>query len=564
MVEDAVCFNHPAVRQYVRGSIKLQLEFGIDGIFLDDSPIFCFCPICNAKFRTYLKNTYSPEELIRIFNVKDVSNVDPRNFMEERLLNTENPLVAEWKRFRTLDYTENLQLLKAFGDSLKPGFILSDNACLWEGDPYRAFNYAVGPIEQWAKSMDFIFIEAQFDAYSHGGQDLKVTNSPVLKYCAGASQGIPTVYLGYLGDPTSKIHNPLAGLTSLVKLCIAECNANQASYNYIPSWNGYSENVHDQAEEKIIQGVSEYNSFLAKNEHLFLGSKPYANVALFCSVEQAYAEYRTYAMAVSRMLLDEQIPHAMIVDDDVKPGILEKYDLVILPDVPMISDEKIDVFERYVKDGGGLLVMGTSSKCDEFGRLRKRLGLYRLLEEMEPWGHLDRSIDQTLGVNTISKKLYGKGRVIFIPADAYGSLPMTGREQVVIFKDLAFVTADKLISLNQVFGELVLWAANGSYPVHCLAPYTVECHPLIQTDKSRIIVHLVNYKVDLEGNIIEEKNTELKVLLPEGTKAKKVKLVSPDTINEKVLEFNKVTENGKNFIEFVVPSISIYTLAVIK
>ena len=564
-LESAVCYNHPAVDQFVHGMIKLKLELGFDGIFIDDSPIFCYCPICNDKFRTYLKNKYSAQELIKIFGVHNVSDIDPRKFMEERLLNTENPLVTEWKRFRTLDYTEHLKELKAYGDSLKPGFILTDNACLWEGDLYRVFDYAVGPIEEWAKSLSYTFIEAQWNANPHGGQDFKVTNSPVLKYSVGASHGIPTAYLGYLGDQTSGIYKPLSSFSPLVKLSIAECNANQSSYIYEPVWEGYrGESEKLKVEKKIVQGVSEYNSFLAKNEDLFLGSKPYTNVALLISGEQAYAGYKTYAMAVSRMLLDEQVPHVMIMDDDVKPDILEKYDLVILPEVPMISDKKIDIFETYVKDGGGLLVMGASSKYDEFGRFRKKLGLHRLLEGMEPWGHLDKGVDQTLGINTISKKKYGKGRVIFIPSAAYASLPMTGREEVVIFKDLAFVTADKLVSLNLVFGELVQWAAGESYPVYCLAPYTVECHPLIQTDKSRIVVHLVNYKVDKKGNIIEEKDTRLKVLLPEGTKAKKVKLVSPDDVMEKVLEIKEINENDQDFVEFVVPSISIYSLAVIE
>ena len=563
--ESAVCFNHPAVKQYIHGSIKLQLELGCDGILIDDSPIFCYCSICNTKFRTHLKNTYNPDKLIKIFGVNNVSEVDPASFMEERLLNTENPLVTEWKRFRALNYTEHLKELKAYGESLKPGFILSDNACLWEGDPYRVFDYAVGPIEEWAKGMSFIFIEPQYDAYSHGGQDLKVTNSPVLKYGVAASHGIPTTYYGYLGDPTSGIYKPLSSFLPLVKLSIAECNANQASFIYNPVCDGNrEESERAKAAEEITRGVSEYNNFLAKNEDLFLGSKPYTNVALLISTEQTYAGYKSYAMAVSRMLLDEQIPHVMLVDDDVKPEVLEKYDLIILPDVPMMSDEKIHIIEKYVENGGGLLSLGASSKYDEFGRMRKKLGLSRLFEGMESWGHMDPSIDQTLGVNAISKNGYGKGRVIFIPSEAYASLPMTGREKVVIFKDLAFVTAAKLVSLNQVFGELVQWAAGGSYPVHCLAPYTVECHPLIQTDKSRIVVHLVNYKVDKKGNIIEEKDTGLKVLLPEGTKAKKIKLVSPDTKREMVLEFEKVNQNGQNFIEFTVPSISIYSLAVIE
>ncbi|MCK4464691.1 MAG: beta-galactosidase trimerization domain-containing protein [Bacteroidales bacterium] len=566
MVQDAVCYNHPAVDQYVQGAIKLQVEIGSDGIFIDDSPIFCFCPICNTKFRTYLKNKYNPDELLRIFKVKDITEVDPRKFMEERLFNIQNPLVIEWKRFRPLDYTEHLKELRAYGDSLKPGFILIDNACLWEGDPYRAYNYAVGPIEEWAKvGSSPIFIEAQFDAYSHGGQDLKVTNSPVLKYAAGASRGISPTYLSYLGDPTSETHNPISALNPLLKLSIAESNANQASYVYLPVWEGYgAESEKAKAAEEIVRGVSEYNSFLAKNEHLFLGSKPYTNVAILISVEQTYAGYKTYAMAVSRMLLDEQIPHVMLVDDDVKPEVLEKYDLVILPEVPMMSDDKLNTLERYVKEGGGLLVMGPSAKYDEIGRPRKKLGISRLFKDKEPWGHLDHGIDQTLGVNTILKNEYEKGRVIFIPTDAYISLPMTGREKVVIFEGLSFVTTGKLLSLNQVFGEIVQWAAGGSYPVYCLAPYTVECHPLIQPDKSRIVVHLVNYKVDLEGNIIEEKDTRLKVLLPEGTKAKKVKLVSPDDVTEKVLEMKELNENGQNYVEFIVPSISIYSLAVIE
>ena len=565
MVQNAVCYNHPAVDQYVQGAIKLQVEMGSDGIIIEDSPLFCFCSLCNANFRTYLKNKYSADELIQIFEVNDISEVDPGNFMEERLFNTDNPLVVEWKRFRALDYTEHLKELRAYGDSLKPGFILVDNACLWEGDPYRAYNYAVGPIEEWAKVGNSpVFIEAQFDAYSYGGQDLKITNSPVLKYAAGASRGLPPVYLSYLGDPTSETHNPMSALIPLLKLSIAESNANQASYVTLPVWEGYSiKSEKAKAAEEIIRGASEYNSFLAKNEDLFIGSKPYTNVALLISVEQAYAGYKTYAMAVSRMLLDEHIPHVMLVDDDVKPEVLEKYDLVILPEIPMMSDKKLSIIERYVKEGGGLLVMGPSAKYDEIGRLRKKLGISRLFKNKEPWGHLDHGIDQTLGVNTILKSEYEKGRVIFIPTDAYISLPMTGREKVVIFEGLSFVTTGKLLSLNQVFGELVQWAAGGTYPVHCLAPYTVECHPLIQTDKSRIVVHLVNYKVDKEGNIIEEKDTKLKVLVPEGAKAMKVKLVSPDTKDKKVLEFEKLNQNGHNFIEFVVPSISIYSLAVI-
>ena len=42
-------------------------------------------------------------------------------------------------------------------------------------------------------------------------------------------------------------------------------------------------------------------------EHL--GAESYANVAVLCSLQQAYGKQMSYPMAISRMLSDEQIPH---------------------------------------------------------------------------------------------------------------------------------------------------------------------------------------------------------------------------------------------------------------
>ena len=77
------------------------------------------------------------------------------------------------------------------------------------------------------------------------------------------------------------------------------------------------------------------------------------------------------AEAFHDALLDMHLQYDIIqLDADLSP-----YQLLILPDQAALSEAEMETVRAYVKDGGSLLASGSSSLCDENGRMRPDFGL---------------------------------------------------------------------------------------------------------------------------------------------------------------------------------------------
>ncbi|MCK4590590.1 MAG: hypothetical protein KAT86_02470 [Candidatus Latescibacteria bacterium] len=559
--EHGICINKPRVRDYIKGAVHIAVDLGAQGIFFDDSPIFCYCEYCDAKFRKHLGRKFSPAQLKEIFGVDDLDEVVSARFVNQRLVQMENPLFVEWRRYRAQNYVEYLAEIRDYGRSLDSNFILTDNSCTWEGEPYRQYDFAMGPLEEWMKVLDLMFIEAMQYGNPKGNRSYKETNSSLLKYCQAACRGKPISHLTNMG--TLK-HIP--AYEPLVELGIAECHAHGAAFICIPRWNGWKPEEVDVHTAPLMAGIEKYNRFLARNESLFIGAESYANVAVLCSLQQAYGKQMSYPMAISRMLSDEQIPHLILVDEDLETGEkLSRFDALLIPEAPMMSDRQIETVEWFAEKGGGVVIFGQTAWYDEYGRLRReRLGFHKLLQDMEPWGHIDVSIDPAVGINTTRKGRYGGGRVVYIPRDAYVGFPSTGREAVVLFKDMASITADRMSGINVVFEEIVEWAAGGRLSGYCSADSSVEYTLMHHPQNRQVLVHLVNYKVDVDGTVVEEKDIRLKAAMPDGKKPVSVQLISPDFEEQSILDFTETQEGNLWFVEFVIPRLVIYDVVAIE
>ena len=210
----------------------------------------------------------------------------------------------------------------------------------------------------------------------------------------------------------------------------------------------------------------------------------------------------------------------------------------------MMSDGQIESVVRFVEAGGGVVIFGKTAWRDEYGRLRREYtGFHQLLEGMEPWGHISRSLDPAVGVNTTRKTVHGKGRVVYVPRDAYVGFPSTGRHAVVLFKDMANITADRMTGINVVLKEIVVWAAGGRLSGTCTADSSVEYVLMHEPKNRRVLVHVVNYKVDADGSVIEEADIGLSAAMPDGRRPVSVQLISPDLREQPILEFRE-TEGG--------------------
>ncbi len=566
--EFGCCINNPHMRTYVKGTLRIALELGIDGIFFDYSPQFCYCDRCVGKFRGHLAAHFAPRELSDIFGIQDASQADPVQFTRHRHARFENPLYVEWRRYRPQNYLEWLKEMRDYGRSVNPGFFISANACLWEGNPYRQFEFAVGPLDEWSRELDYLFIEGMFETSPHGNRKEKVANSSMLRYASAASRGRTVTFDCYMSwSAPPKVMTPLA------ELAVAECLANRSVFvhNWSPRQNlprgkGGTYVITDLTRENkaVVEGLAVYNRFSAEHEDLFIDSQPYANVGVLCSLQQAYGRQKTSFMAVSRMLSDEQIPHVALIDDELIDDRLASFDAVILPEAPLTSDQQVAALLRFVEKGGGLIIIGETAAYDQYGRRRtEQYGFHALLEGMEPWGHIDPGIDPSVGVNATGKAVYGRGRVVHIPREAYIVFPDTGREKVVLFKDMASITTGAMISINAVFGQIVRWAANGTLACTCAADSTVELSLMQIPGKDRLVAHLVNYKVDLDGSIVEERDLPVTVTLPAGRKSSSATLFSPDLPGEKELAVTTAREHGRWKVSFTVPRLRIYDIVVV-
>ena len=118
--------------------------------------------------------------------------------------------------------------------------------------------------------------------------------------------------------------------------------------------------------------VNELFAFHKTNEKLFTNVQAVNNVAL---VAGSGAEYE----GMMKLLSEEHIMYDVIIPsqlgDNRTPRRLEDYDVIILDDIASMSENLVAMFDRYVQNGGKLLVTGATSTSDEKGR---KLNLIRL------------------------------------------------------------------------------------------------------------------------------------------------------------------------------------------
>ena len=104
--------------------------------------------------------------------------------------------------------------------------------------------------------------------------------------------------------------------------------------------------------------------------------------------------------------------------------------------------------------------------------------------------------------------------------------------------------------------ESVKWASGNSLSINIEAPLTVTMELNLKEDKSALILHLLNF----DSRNPSVKNIKVDVQVPEGEKVTKITVLTPDGRDNLTAKFST---NG-NYIEFIVPQLSVYNLVVIR
>jgi len=159
------------------------------------------------------------------------------------------------------------------------------------------------------------------------------------------------------------------------------------------------------------------------------------------------------------------------------------------------------------------------------------------------------------------QKQAGKGRVVFIP---FNPLPVGkgDTENTPLPDDHMMYGQGKfparIKAALEALPAAVEWAAAGELSGKLQAPYTVEFTTMEQKEKNVLLIHLVNYNMNLDGVVTPAKQVKVKLLIPQG------RTVSQVTVGSPLYETDKVTYKKTGaFLEFEIPAFEIYSLATV-
>jgi len=540
---------NPFYVRMMEGKIRAQAETGIDGSYIDWTQIAegtSYDIYSRNGFIEYLKENLPPDVGKKKYGIDDYSGVRlPENRNDKFWM--------EWLTYRGYQVAEFHKHLRSVARKYNPDFMISGN--VFGGFGYGPIAYhSAGNMEMLGREGydDFIYSEIQeyLDTAPRNNDGVKITNSPALKFLAAVAHGKPVIIYAteitppIFPDPTEKC------LSAMAQINIAEAVANHCIF---------------REKRETPQGAADIYKFLAENRQYLKGSHLYSNIAVLASLNQFLADEQSFAFSTSRILADNGINHVFIAEDDLKIPDLSKFELIILPYLPLMSLQNQGVLIEYVKRGGKLIILGKTGIKNQ----------YNVLNEKIPF--LDRlklsSYPEEKSVHSLEK-----GRFVFLPMEIPHHKFLTYREtnpdattfgstMADVFADVpeAYTRANIHPDLKSVLNNLSTEVRNilGDHltTVDTGLPF-IEITTMRKSNE-HILVHLVNYNVTVNGDVTPSDEIRARVVIPGGQKVKRV-LYSSDLGMMNELTYNVKSYSNGDMIEITFPHLNIYGLAGIE
>ncbi len=581
----APCPNNPHWRRFCNNEARLGAEVGFNGFFIDNCIIHCYCEHCEARFQEYLKRNYSPQEFKQAFGTEEYSKIRLYKEGDIRLWARSSPKFIPWleakytpeERRTHFDTTGSLKPVNV--DNAGGGMLIGESHAFVRDhllppgtqptfENVRLANPAlqtrIGRL-RWAETLMF-WGDSIGDMLSEMGEaGRKVDPDFFLMPNWGTMQRVNAA-VGRAEDghdmkrwkrggswqmyeeanATGKIA-PGVILEYDMELRFAFAGGIRAM-NLPYKLTGKDVNDVAQAEMAASGGSvlvdtfgnsdiqNSYQNFFRKNAELYEGYRSKAKVALAYFFDQNYylnVEHFRHVHALSRYLADQQIPFDIVVEEDLQSGAaLNRYQVLVLPNVTHLSDPETTALTAYVKAGGTLVLVGETGTHDRLDRKRDASKLEALFGEKK---------DRVIRFDNLSSVLPHPG--VFMEPCVQATrdaafLDVAGQTDIARYASLAKLDQKLWIKRYQDPGPLtpVIEKALGR-PAHLLEPWaasgvrnTVYWKPVGTGE--RMIVHLVNKNVPLavpkEERLLQPvRNLTLRVPLPKGSKVTSVECFEP-------------------------------------
>ncbi len=473
--------------------IKANIDVGVHGIVFDDSGdgmasslIFeyggSFDELSMQGFRDFLENKYTDAQLMQLFKIDSIQDFNFKDYIiRNELQDTWNqnvqqphPLTYEFLRFQSTSAREIIRDL-----TIKAKTYAKE---AYQRDFLISFNLSpIFPEKFISAAYDLVDMPYGEHFWFHNHH---FKGAVAVKLFEGISHR-PPILLFEVSHDRGQLKQPIG---NSLKYAFADVySSGQASLqvSYPGAWTlrgwDYVEPI--RYDESVF---SEFVAYFHENQHLF-NLKEEAQVAVVHSLISRTLDFKPIErslhqggapdrqlISVVDMLLNLNMPFHMIVSGDgvvsvdafINQSILSQYELVILPNIMVLSVDEVEELIAYVEQGGkviqinafaNLTVEGETVQVHPKLQATQTPGQHRLGEGVwitENWGNFEYSI------------LYSMDDVHQLPTEQ---------------------DADSryLLKLEQLITEQV------EMDMQVYAPHTINVRKFI--DDTRTILHIVNY-----------------------------------------------------------------------
>ncbi len=498
-----LCPNDPVYRQIWIGNFSKIASTGIDGVWWD-VPFFlhyfgdtwdgewpCHCSDCQTEFQSYAG---SP-----IPDTEDWNNPVWRKFID-------------W-RFKTMG--EFINDCRNAALSVNPGFIL--------------FNEAWNPIEEFEPQVGF---EASFCRTNNYNDGIAHEFHPISPndyhyYSWLYDTAIEKIFRGIDRERASWIlnysqtveHSRLRAATNL----FTHCNYYEVNYPVMASTVG-------------LEWRTEILNWIKGNENFYFSGdfKGYSKVAVLYSPNAlAYygdnpENFANELKGISMMLFESHIPFEVLPVDLLDE--VNKFQVMILPNVTALSDSEIEKIRNYVNGGGKIISTGFTSYLYEDGSKRPAYGLEDVFGSEPDYGvFYKNNFGSGVSVSTLSilgNEFYNSA----LPQadESFGNASYAEQQRNTFLTEL----------LNQVSFEKIFTTNAGEKVIFNLF-----------RKGDSVLVAVNNLTGIAKGNFIPVPQSNIDVTLRIPAEMKIKSAVQLDLLGNKTpLSFSEISENKISFV----------------
>ncbi len=132
---------------------------------------------------------------------------------------------------------------------------------------------------------------------------------------------------------------------------------------------------------EVWEGICRYNSFLADHEDLYREYTTVSKVGLLAPPVIPSFETELSRGTFYNVLAEMNVMYDVLLLPRISDELLSKYAVVIIPDIPWVTEAQLSVLQDYVQNGGVVLTVGSSEELRALATVTRPASLTREIEQ---------------------------------------------------------------------------------------------------------------------------------------------------------------------------------------